>query len=32
VLTRLLDRLFQDLKFDSLYHYLDDVVIYSENV
>jgi hypothetical protein len=31
VLTRLLDRVFQDLKFEYLYHYLDDVVIYSES-
>ena len=30
VLTRLLDRVFQDLKFEFVYHYLDDVVIYSE--
>jgi hypothetical protein len=31
VLTRLLDRVFQDLKFDFVYHYLDDVVIYNES-
>jgi hypothetical protein len=31
VLTRLLDRVFQDLNFDFVYHYLDDVVIYSES-
>jgi hypothetical protein len=31
VLTRLLDRVFQDLKFEFVYHYLDDVVIYSES-
>jgi hypothetical protein len=31
VLTRLLDREFQDLKFEFVYHYLDDVVVYSEN-
>jgi len=31
VLTRLLDQVFQDLKFDLVYHYLDDVVIYSES-
>jgi hypothetical protein len=31
VLTRLLDRVFQDLNFDSVYHYLDDVVIYCVN-
>jgi hypothetical protein len=31
VLTRLLDYMFQDLKFDIMYHYLDDVVIYSES-
>jgi hypothetical protein len=30
VLTRLLDRVFQDLKFEFVYHYLDDV-IYSED-
>jgi hypothetical protein len=30
VLTRLLERVFQDLKFDFVYHYLDDLVIYSE--
>lgn len=29
VLTRLLDRVFEGLKFDCVYHYLDDVVIYS---
>ena len=28
VLTRLLDQMFQDLKFDFVYHYLEDVVIY----
>jgi hypothetical protein len=31
VLTRLLDRVFQYLKFDFVHHYLDHVVIYSEN-
>jgi hypothetical protein len=31
VLSRLLDQVFQDLKFDFVYHYLDDVVIYSES-
>ena len=31
VLTRLLDHVFQDLKFDFVYHYLDDVVIYSKS-
>jgi len=31
VLTRLLDPVFQDLKFEFVYHYLDDVVIYSES-
>jgi hypothetical protein len=31
VLTRLLDQVFQDLKFDFVYHYLDDVVIYSDS-
>jgi hypothetical protein len=30
LLTRLLDQVFQDLKFEFVYHYLDDVVIYSE--
>jgi hypothetical protein len=29
VLTRLLDRVFQDLKLEFVYHYLDDVVVYS---
>ena len=31
VLSRLLDRVFQDIKFEFLYHYFDDVVIYSES-
>ena len=31
VLSRLLDRVFQDTKFEFVYHYLDDVVIYSES-
>jgi len=31
VLSRLLDRVFQDIKFEFIYHYLDDVVIYSES-
>ena len=31
VLTRRLEQMFQDLKFDFVYHYLDDVVIYSES-
>jgi hypothetical protein len=31
VLTQLLACVFQDLKFDFVYHYLDNVVIYSEN-
>jgi hypothetical protein len=31
VLPRLLHHVFQDLKFDFVYHYLDDVVIYSES-
>jgi hypothetical protein len=31
VLSRLLDRIFQDNKFEFVYHYLDDVVIYSES-
>ena len=30
MLTRLLDRSFQDLKFDFVYHCLEDVVIYNE--
>jgi hypothetical protein len=30
VLTRLLDLVFHDVKFDFVYHYLDDLVIYSE--
>jgi hypothetical protein len=32
VLTRLLDRVFQDLKFEFVHHYLDDVVIYSPDI
>jgi len=31
VLSRLLDRVFQDIKFEFVHHYLDDVVIYSES-
>ena len=31
VLSRLLDRVFQDIKFEFVYHYLDDVAIYSES-
>jgi hypothetical protein len=31
VLTPLLDRVFQDLKFEFVYHYLDDVVVYIES-
>jgi hypothetical protein len=31
VLTRLLDMIFHDVKFRFIYHYLDDMVIYSEN-
>jgi len=31
VLTRLLNQVFQDLKFDFVYHYLDDVIIHSES-
>jgi hypothetical protein len=31
VLTMLLDQAFQDIKFDFMYHYLDDVVIFSKN-
>ena len=30
VLTRLLDQIFSDIKFRYLYHYLDDLVVYSE--
>jgi hypothetical protein len=30
VLTRLLDKDFQNLKFDFVYHYLNNVVVYSE--
>jgi hypothetical protein len=30
VLSRLLDRVFQNIKFEFVHHYLDDVVIYSE--
>jgi hypothetical protein len=31
VLTRLLDKVFVDLKFEFVYHYIDDIVVYSEN-
>jgi hypothetical protein len=31
VLTELLDQVFQDFKFDFVYHYLDVVVIYNED-
>jgi len=31
VLSRLLDRVFQDIKFEFVYHHSDDVVIYSES-
>jgi hypothetical protein len=31
VLTRLLDKVFGDVKFQYVYHYLDDLLIYSEN-
>jgi hypothetical protein len=31
VLTRLLDMIFHDVKFKFIYHYLDDLVIYSED-
>ena len=31
MLSRLFDRVFQDINFESVYHYLDDVVIYSES-
>ena len=31
VLTRLLDRVFGDVKFNFVYHYLDDLVVYSED-
>jgi hypothetical protein len=31
VLSRLLDRVFQNIKFEFVYHYLDDVVIDSES-
>ena len=30
LLTRLLDKIFSDIKFRYLYHYLDDLVVYSE--
>jgi len=30
-LSRLLDRVFQYIKSEFVYHYLDDVVIYSES-
>jgi len=32
VLSLLLDCVFQDIKFEFVYHYLDDVVIYSESI
>ena len=31
MLSRLLDRVFQNIKFEFVHHYLDDVVIYSES-
>jgi hypothetical protein len=31
VLSRLLDRVFQDIKFEFVYHYPDDVVVYSKD-
>ena len=31
VLTRLLDKIFSDVKFQFVYHYLDDLVVYSED-
>jgi hypothetical protein len=31
VLTRLLERVFQEIKFDFVHQYLDDLVIYSES-
>lgn len=31
VLSRILDNVFSDLKFNCLYHYLDDLVIFSQN-
>jgi hypothetical protein len=31
VLTRLLDKIFHDVKFKFVYHYLDDLVIYSSD-
>jgi hypothetical protein len=30
-LTRLLDRVFHDIRFEFVYHHLDDVVIYSDS-
>jgi hypothetical protein len=32
VFTRLLDKVFRDFKFTFVYHYLDDVVVYSEDI
>ena len=32
VLTRLLDKVFSDIKFEYVYNYLDDLVIYSGNM
>ena len=31
VLTRLLDKVFSDLKFNFVFHYLDDLVVYSDS-
>jgi hypothetical protein len=31
VLSRLLDQVFQDIKFEFVYHYPDDVVVYSKD-
>ena len=30
-MTRLLDRVFGDVKFNFVYHYSDDLVVYSED-
>ena len=32
VCSRLLEKLFHDIKFRYVYHYLDDIVIYSESM
>ena len=31
MLTRILDQVFHDVKFKFVYHYLDDLVVYSSS-